>query len=217
MDTAPNHTNPPKTAISVLRQTLEARLDTHPRPSDTLNGDHDLNPGLLPDDQDRLIRDAAVLIPIIDRGADPTVLLTKRTDHLNKHAGQISFPGGRLDDDDPGPTEAALRETEEEVGINPDQVDVVGYMQPYKTVTGYMVQPVIGLVTPDFTLAINPYEVAEAFEVPFAFLMDRANHKLHSRVYKGRTREFYAMPYNGYYIWGATAGMLRLLSERLYP
>lgn len=217
MDTASNHTSPTQTALSVLRQTLETRLDARPRPSATLNGDHDLNPGLQPDDQDRHIRDAAVLIPIIDRGTDPTVLLTKRTDHLNKHAGQISFPGGRLDDHDPGPTEAALRETEEEVGISPDQVDVVGYMQPYKTVTGYMVQPVIGLVTPDFTLAINPYEVAEAFEVPFAFLMDRANHKLHSRVYKGRTREFYAMPYNGYYIWGATAGMLRLLSERLYP
>jgi 8-oxo-dGTP pyrophosphatase MutT (NUDIX family) len=175
-------------------------------------GDDDLNPGLV---SLTGLRDAAVLVPLVDRAEGLTVLLTQRTEHLNAHAGQISFPGGRVEDSDADAVAAALRETEEELGLPPSHVEVIGQLDLYVTRTGYSVTPVVGFVNPPFTLNPDPFEVAEAFEVPLAFLIDPANHQRHSRVLRGAERWFYAMPYGKRYIWGATAGMIVNLSEVL--
>ncbi|WP_416897285.1 MAG: CoA pyrophosphatase [Minwuia sp.] len=164
---------------------------------------------------DRPLREAAVLVPIIDRPDGPTVLLTRRTAHLSSHAGQISFPGGRREERDPSPEATALRETEEEVGIDPSLVDVVGMLDIYTTVTNYAVTPVVGIVAPDFRPKPDPYEVAEVFETPLAFLLDSKNHHRHTGWFNGVPRKWWAMPYNDYYIWGATAGMLMNLHARL--
>ena len=182
-------------------------------PSELIRGDHDLNPGQRPPDQP--LKPAAVLVPIVDREDGMTVLLTKRTEHLNDHAGQVSFPGGRAEPEDPDAVATALREAEEEIGLSRDFVEILGRLDTYITGTGYSVTPVVGIVRPGFTLTIDPYEVAEAFEVPLAFLLDAKNHERHSREYRGATRHFWAMPYNDYYIWGATAGMLRNLYNRV--
>lgn len=160
-------------------------------------------------------RPAAVLIPIVAREG-LTVLLTQRTETLSKHAGQISFPGGRLDPSDAGPVEAALREAQEEIGLDPRLVDVIGFLDGYRTGTGYHVTPVVGLVPPGLEFHLAEAEVAETFEVPLAFLMDTANHQKHAREWRGRTRSYWAMPYEQRYIWGATAGMLKNLHERLF-
>ncbi len=176
------------------------------------HGDHDLNPSMQPDHP---LTAAAVLIPVIDRPGGATVLLTRRTDHLNHHAGQVSFPGGRLEPGDADHVAAALRETEEEIGLTPDRIEVIASLNVYVTRTGFEVVPVIGIVTPPFTLRPNPAEVAEAFEVPLAFLVEVSNYKRHHRYYRGVRREFYAIPYNDHYIWGATAGMLVNLSKIL--
>ena len=158
---------------------------------------------------------AAVLFPIVERDDGHTVLLTQRTAHLRDHAGQISFPGGRVEDDDPTPVDTALRETEEEIGLARDRVEILGFLPEYRTGTGFRVTPVVALVRPPFELALDPFEVAEAFEVPLAFLLDPANHKRHSLHYRGALRHFFAMPYGDYFIWGATAGMIRSLTDRL--
>ncbi len=158
---------------------------------------------------------AAVLFPIVLRDDGQTVLLTQRTAHLKDHAGQISFPGGRVEAEDPSPVHTALRETEEEIGLAREHVEVLGFLPEYRTGTGFRVTPVVALVTPPFELALDPFEVAEAFEVPLAFLLDPANHKRHSLHYRGALRHFFAMPYGDYFIWGATAGMIRSLTERL--
>jgi 8-oxo-dGTP pyrophosphatase MutT (NUDIX family) len=158
---------------------------------------------------------AAVLFPIVERDDGHTVLLTQRTAHLRDHAGQISFPGGRVEEDDPSPVHTALRETEEEIGLTRDRVEILGYLPEYRTGTGFRVTPVVALVHPPFELALDPFEVAEAFEVPLAFLLDPANHKRHSLHYRGALRHFFAMPYGDYFIWGATAGMIHTLGERL--
>lgn len=158
---------------------------------------------------------AAVLFPIVQRAGGQTVLLTQRTAHLRDHAGQISFPGGRIEAGDPSPVHAALRETEEEVGLAREHVEILGFLPEYHTGTGFRVTPVVALVTPPFVLVPDPFEVAEVFEVPLAFLLDPANHKRHSLYYRGALRHFFAMPYRNYFIWGATAGMIRSLSERL--
>ena len=187
--------------------------------AETLGADEDdLPPGVYGRvGDDRPLRSAAVLVPLVARPAGLTVLLTRRTDHLANHAGQISFPGGRLEDADDGPVACALRETEEETGLAPGYVDVLGRMDDYVTVTGFRVVPVVGLVAPGFTLDPDSFEVAEVFEVPLAFLLDAANHKRVERVVNGRSRPYYAIPYGDYYIWGATAGMLinlhRILSD----
>lgn len=158
---------------------------------------------------------AAVLFPIVQRGSGQTVLLTQRTAHLRDHAGQISFPGGRVEADDPSPVATALRETEEEIGLARKHVEILGFLPEYHTGTGFRVTPVVALLTPPFDLSPDPFEVAEVFEVPLAFLLDPANHQRHSLHYRGALRHFFAMPYGDYFIWGATAGMIRSLSERL--
>lgn len=160
-------------------------------------------------------RQAAVLVPIVERAQAMTVLLTQRTEHLPDHPGQISFPGGSVEPFDTDPVDTALRETEEEVGIARRHVDVVGRLDTYETATGFHVTPVVGLLTPPFTVAADPHEVAAVFEVPLDFVLDPANHQRHSRDYKGGRRFFYAMPYGDFYIWGATAHMLVNLSEVL--
>jgi len=159
---------------------------------------------------------AAVLIPLIERGGGFSVLLTKRTAHLDHHAGQISFPGGRVEDGDTDPVATALRETHEEIGLDPAQVEILGRLDAYMTVTGFDVVPVVGLVRPPFELRLDPFEVAEAFEVPFHFVLDSANHRREFReTDDGKRRYFYALPYGPHYIWGATAAMLVNLAETL--
>jgi 8-oxo-dGTP pyrophosphatase MutT (NUDIX family) len=161
----------------------------------------------------RALKRAAVLVPVVQRPEGLTVLLTQRTDHLANHAGQVSFPGGRTEELDSSPIETALRESEEEIGLHRRHVDIVGVLPDYVTGTGYRVTPVVALLMPPFELAADPNEVAEIFEVPLAFLMDGANHRRQSiELPEGAgRRSFYAMSYERFYIWGATAGMLRNL------
>ena len=184
-------------------------------PDGLLNGDFKLND---PDDIDEntAIREAAVLVPLIEHEDGIHVLLTERSGDLSSHAGQVAFPGGRIDPEDDGPVDAALREAEEEVGLDRSFVNVVGFLDAYETGTRFRVVPVVGFVKPGFELTLNPGEVDEAFEVPLAFLMDPENHARHSATWKGKRRTFYAMPYNGHYIWGATAGMIVNLYERAF-
>ena len=158
---------------------------------------------------------AAVLVPVVEREPGPTVLLTRRAGHLKNHAGQVSFPGGRIESGDPGPWEAALRETEEEIGLSPDYVRLAGYLPDHFVITGYVVTPVVGFVRPDFTLRLDLTEVEEAFEVPLSFVLDRANHVPRERHFAGRTFKGYDIPYQGHNIWGATAVMLMSLCRLL--
>lgn len=161
------------------------------------------------------LRAAAVLVPLVDRSDGLTILLTQRTAHLHAHAGQIAFPGGRIDPGDVDAAAAALRETEEEVGLPRQHITLVGRLDNYVTGTGFEVTPVVGIVTPPFPIVINPAEVAEAFEVPLGYVLDRANHQRVERESAGRRRVFYVLPYEGRNIWGATAGMLVNLAEVL--
>jgi len=154
---------------------------------------------------------AAVLVPLVERAPGLTVLLTQRTADMPSHAGQISFPGGRRQASDIDATATALRETEEEVGIPPRYVDVVGPVDLYRTGTGFEITPVVGIVRPGFTVHADPREVADVFEVPLEHFLNEVNHRLDSRQYQGRERRYYAMPYGDRYIWGATAGMLKNL------
>lgn len=158
---------------------------------------------------------AAVLVPIIDRPSGLTILLTLRTAHLRDHAGQVSFPGGRCEAGDADPVATALREAEEEVGVLPGQVEVLGRLPEYLTSTGFRVTPVVGLVTPPLNLKLDDFEVAEVFEPPLSFLLDPANHQRQQVEWQGALREFWAMPWQSYYIWGATAGMLVSLHAAL--
>lgn len=151
---------------------------------------------------------AAVLVPVVERQDGLTVLLTRRTDHLHDHPGQIAFPGGRAEESDGSLVFTALREAEEEIGLRPSVVEVIGELPKYHTATGFKVTPVVGVVRPPFELILDAFEVAEVFEVPLGFFLDPVNHLRHSREIAGRTREYWAMPYHDYYIWGATAGML---------
>ncbi len=178
-------------------------------------GDHDLNPGETPPSS--ALRPAAVLVPLIDRPEGMSVLLTQRTAHLSAHAGQISFPGGRREDTDTDAIATALRETEEEVGLARDLISVVGRLDTYVTGTGFEITPIVGVITPDYVLNIDPFEVAEVFEVPLSYVLDRRNHNRQERESAGRVRVFYVLPYQGRNIWGATAGMLVNLAEVLNP
>jgi 8-oxo-dGTP pyrophosphatase MutT (NUDIX family) len=151
---------------------------------------------------------AAVLIPIVARPSGLTVLLTQRTAHLRDHAGQVSFPGGRCEPTDPSPQATALRESQEEVGIRPEQVEVLTTLPEYFTSTGFRVTPVVGLVTPPLNLSLDDFEVAEVFEPPLAYLLDATNYRRDFIEYRGARREYWTVPWQGYFIWGATAGML---------
>lgn len=162
------------------------------------------------------LKDAAVLVPVVAREPDATVLLTVRTAHLSSHAGQIAFPGGKIDETDPTPAAAALREAEEEIGLSAGHVDILGYAAPYHTRSGFRILPVLALVDPRFTLAPNPNEVADVFEVPLGFLMNPDNHRIGFREAPTGRRYFYEMPWGERYIWGVTAGIVRRIYERVY-
>ena len=179
-----------------------------------MRGDYSMQPGTEQPPISELTP-AAVLVPLVQREAELMVLLTQRTPHLQAHAGQVAFPGGRIEPSDRDPVHAALRETEEEVGLTADHVSVIGRLDTYITGTGYEITPVVGLVRAPYPSRPDPHEVADVFEVPLAFVLDTRNHERHSREFKGRIRSFFVLPYPGRYIWGATAGMLVNLAEVL--
>jgi len=211
----PRHILPSGPSRGVLTP-VEVRARFHGRAtglriSEGARGDHTLSGNEPPEKR----VPAAVLIGMVDRPDGLTVLLTQRTAHLSDHAGQISLPGGRIEPSDPDPVHAALREAEEEIGLPASHVEVVGRLDTYITGTGFEITPVVGLVHTPFALRLDEYEVAEAFEVPLAFIIDPANHERHSRELRGRMRSFFVLPYNDRYIWGATAAMLVNLAEVL--
>ncbi|ACJ00775.1 CoA pyrophosphatase [Rhodospirillum centenum] len=177
-----------------------------------VRGDHEGNPGM---GTPAALREAAVLVPLIDRDAGVTVLLTQRTAHLAAHAGQISFPGGGVEPADTGPEDTALRETEEEVGLPRTKVDLIGRLDTYVTRTGFRVTPVVGIIRPPFTLNAQPDEVADVFEVPLAFILGPGGRERRSAELRGTLRHFWVVPYQDRFIWGATAGMLVNLCEVL--
>lgn len=196
-------------SMSITRDQIEAALSMPPLGS---RSDFDLNPDMRPVGPGR---PASVLCPLVERPPGINVILTRRAPHLKHHAGQISFPGGKVDRTDASPLATALREANEEIGLMEDQVEVLGTLDPYHTSTGFRVTPFVALVSPVWQPFPDPGEVEEVFEAPLDFLMDPANHLRHHREWQGRRRHFYAMPWGDYYIWGATAGMLRGLSDRL--
>ncbi len=179
-----------------------------------LRSDEDLNAGTVLNAIDET-RAAAVLVGLLERDGELHVLLTQRSDELPTHAGQIAFPGGKIDAGDAGPVACALRETHEETGISPEFVEPAGFLDVYQTGTGFRIVPVVGLLRNGFDLVPEPGEVTEIFDVPLAHFMDPANHFRHSRLWQGRRRKYYAMPYGERYVWGATAGMLRNLHDRI--
>lgn len=178
--------------------------------------DFDLNPSLekLAGADEK--RPAAVLVPILDKEDGASVLFTLRTDELPNHAGQISFPGGKMDKQDANLVETAMREAREEIGLEPDYIETIGFLEDYITSTGFRVAPLVAIIREGFTIAPDESEVADVFDVPLSFLMDSANHELHTREWRGAQRLFYAIPYEKRFIWGATAGMLRNMYESLY-
>jgi 8-oxo-dGTP pyrophosphatase MutT (NUDIX family) len=177
-------------------------------------GDLDLNPESWIKAGVKPTKPAAVLVPIIDR-AEPTILLTQRTPDLTTHAGQIAFPGGRIETDDANPAAAALREAREETGLAPSLIEPLGYLDLYLTFSGFRILPTVARVKPDFTLTLNPGEVSETFEVPLRFLMTPDNHRRKTRDWNGIPRDYYEIPFENRYIWGITAGILRNLYERV--
>jgi 8-oxo-dGTP pyrophosphatase MutT (NUDIX family) len=196
---------PPSLAVD------EALLrDAVARSSRRHRGDHDLNPGFAPAGP---LRRAAVLCPVVRRPEGLSVVLTLRPTTMRAHAGQIALPGGKVDRDDVDAQAAALREAHEEIGLPPERVDMLGALARYRTRTGYAITPFVGLVEGDFTPRPEPGEVADVFETPLDFLMDLARHQRHTRRFQGVDRAFWAMPWGERFIWGATAGILRMLAE----
>lgn len=163
------------------------------------------------------LKPAAVLLLVVNHPGDPTVVFTQRTAHLSDHGGQISFPGGRTDEGDGTAERTALREAEEEVGIPPERIEILGRLPEYRTVTGYCVTPIVGWAEPPLTFRPDPDEVADVFEVPLSFLLDAGNHRHESAFFRGRQRKYWAMPYGERFIWGATAGMLVTFHRILIP
>ena len=197
------------------RLTLEVPTGLSDRGITPMRGDHDADPVMRKVAEVRPIRPAAVLVPVVDHPT-PTVLLTQRTAHLPEHAGQISFPGGKIEPTDDSPLATALRETREEIGLESRFVEPIGYLDLNMTTLGYRIVPVIARVKPGFRLELNTQEVDNAFEAPLSFLLEPANLQRHSRDWQGMTRHYYAIPYGERYIWGVTAGILRNLHERIY-
>lgn len=193
---------------------VQGRLEpAHARLEQPIRSDFDLSPPAAVG-YGAPFRRAAVLMGLVDRGDDYGVLLTLRPETMTRHAGQVAFPGGRIDPDDASPLQAALREAREEVGLSSD-VEVLGQADPYLTSSGFIVSVFLARVRP-FEPRIDPSEVADVFETPLSFLMTPSNHQRHERTYDGIARAYYAMPHNGRYIWGATAGMIKSVYDRLY-
>jgi 8-oxo-dGTP pyrophosphatase MutT (NUDIX family) len=180
------------------------------------HGDHVLNPDFVARLNGAPLREAAVLIPVVNRREGAGLLLTKRAEKLRKHSGQISFPGGAIDPGDGSPEAAALREAHEEIGLEADAIETLARLPTYLAGTGFLITPVLALIRPDYALTINQDEVDMAFEVPFAFVMDPDNYKPSSRFWQGKEHFFYTITYEQYQIWGITAGILRVLYERLH-
>ncbi len=201
------------------RARARLRLEVPPALTDPLatgaRGDLDLDPALWERAKVKATRPAAVLVPVVDRG-EASVLLTLRTAELASHAGQVAFPGGKIDSADESPVAAALREAREEIGLAPGLIEPIGYLDLYLTFSGFRILPTVARIKPDFTLTLNPSEVTEAFEVPLDFLMTPSNHQRKTRDWNGIAREYYAMPFENRYIWGVTAGILRNLYDRVY-
>jgi len=197
---------------AILRRLARVLDPVDQRPSAPCYGDGDLNG--TPTPSGRKLKPAAVLALLIRDDSGLRVLFTRRADHLQAHAGQVSFPGGSQMAGRETLAECALRETEEEIGLSRQRISLLGRWEAYETVTGYEVTPFLGVTQPGFTLSPDPGEVAEVFETPFDFLMNPANHRLEEAEFRGMLRRYYAMPWRGRYIWGATAGMLRALSRR---
>lgn len=196
-----------------LTQVLEVDLDSAIDSAGNRRGDHDLNEvGMRPEPP---LKPAAVLVPLVAHDSGFTILLTQRSADLRAHAGQISFPGGRIDPDDTSPEYAAMREAHEEIGLPRDAAEIIGRLDTYEVRTGFAVTPVVGLIEPGFDMVLAPDEVADVFEVPLSFLLDPANHERQSRLIRGKRRFFYVLPFEDRYIWGATAGMLINLYEVL--
>ena len=180
------------------------------------HGDHALNPDTTLHVEGLRLRDAAVLVPVVDDGDDANVIFTLRTSTLRKHSGQIAFPGGTIDPEDASPEMAAVREAGEEIGLADVFIEPVARLPYYLAATGFRITPILAVVKPGFELALNPTEVEDAFEVPLSFLMDPSHHVTDSMVWQGIERHFYRMPYGPHMIWGITAGIVRTLYERLY-
>jgi len=197
------------------RLTLEVPAALTNPAAEGARGDLDLNPEVWRRAGVKATKPAAVLVPVIDRG-EPTVLLTLRTAELASHAGQVAFPGGKIESADESPVAAAMREAREETGLPPTLIEPIGYLDLYLTFSGFRILPTVARVKPDFTLTPNPTEVTETFEVPLKFLMTPANHQRKTRDWSGFARDYYVMPYQNRYIWGITAGILRNLYDRVY-
>ncbi|HXX52675.1 MAG TPA: CoA pyrophosphatase [Xanthobacteraceae bacterium] len=197
------------------RLTLEVPRSLMDPTAQGARGDLDLNPESWMRAGVKATKPAAVLVPVIDR-SEPTVLLTLRTAELASHAGQVAFPGGKIDPADESPVAAALREACEETGLAPALIEPIGYLDLYLTFSGFRILPTVARVKPDFKLTLNPREVTETFEVPLEFLMTPANHQRKTRDWNGLARDYYAIPFENRYIWGITAGILRNLYERIY-
>ena len=213
---APHFTGREFMARARQRLTLDVPAALDDLTATAVRGDLDLDDELWKKAGVQATRPAAVLVPIVER-AEPMVLLTLRTPELKSHSGQIAFPGGKIDAADASPLDAALREAEEEIGLDRKLIDPIGYLDLYLTFSGFRILPTVARVSPGYHLTINPAEVVEAFEVPMKFLMQPDNHKRHSRIWKeGIERHYYAMPFGERYIWGITAGILRNLYERIY-
>lgn len=200
-------------AKCALRQEVPASALDFSLPSG--RSDFDLNPDYY-EDLSVPPRAAAVLIAIINHEKGAQVLLTRRPENMASHPGQVAFPGGKVEKSDDSIVDAALREAHEEVGLDPSLVDIIGYLDTYQTSSGFRITPVVGLVPSSYQLVIDKREVEEAFEVPLEFLMTAENHQKHSRIWQGKNRAYYAMPYGDRFIWGATAGMLKNFYDRIY-